>query len=72
MATFKFIARSRTRNSNEPLTYDIINNEKPAGTLIRKKNRWRLHWLGLSIDFDTKHQLQRHFGALGHRCEGLA
>jgi len=71
MATFTFTARPRKKNSNEPLTYDIVEGEKSAGTLVKQKNKWRLRWRGIAAEFDTKHQMQRHLGLLGHRVEGL-
>ena len=72
MATFQFIQQPRQRNSNEPLTYRITEPDgRDAGTLKKQKNKWRMHWRGIAAEFDTRHQLQRHFSLLGHRTEGL-
>ena len=74
MTAFIFTARPRKRNSNEPLTYDIreAGAVNDCGTLKKQKNKWRLWWRGIAAEFDTRHQLQRHFSLLGHQIEGLA
>lgn len=76
MATLNFKVRPRPSNTNEPLTYDIIEvvgkEQRPAGTLVKQKNKWRLSWAGVQAAFASKHELLTHFRALGHSANGLA
>lgn len=73
MSVYKFTLRERKKNSNEPVTYDITGPrpDQAAGTLTRRKQKWRLQWLGTGTDFASKHEVRRHLTLLGHAVEGL-
>jgi len=79
MAKYTFRQRPRPKNTNQPLSFDIIETRSPTGRhtetkvglLISQKKRWKLDWLGTVSVYNTRLEVKRQFAALGHEVEGL-